>query len=277
MPGGGLLDGKVALISGAGGGQGRAAALIFAREGAKIVGCDVNVQGSEETLRLVAEAGGDMISVHPCDASDPDAAAGWVESAAARFGGVDILYNNAGAVRSRGAFGETTLEGWNETLRFELTIVYVCTKAAWPLLTRRGGIILNVGSIVAHRETFPSRSTAHSAAKAGVLGLTRSLAAEGAPYGVRALSISPGLIRSPTTEHYWGSDRREIAKRNAFLAKIPLGRAGLCEEVAEVAAFLASGRASYVNGADLMIDGGLNATSYGDYDALPESGNGRVV
>ena len=274
----GLLSGKVALISGTGGGQGRAAALVFAREGARVVGCDIKTEGAAETEAMVRDAGGDMRSLHPCDLTDPEAANRWVAAACEAYGGVDILYNNAGSVRSRGAFGQTTLQGWNDTLLYELTIVYICTKAIWPhFVGRRAGVILNVGSIVAHRETFPSRSTAHSAAKAGVLGLTRSLAAEGAPFGIRALSLSPGLIRSPTTEHYWGKDPRELAKRDAFFAKIPAGRAGTCEEVAEVAAFFASSRASYVSGADVLVDGGLNATSYGDYDALPQAMDAKVV
>lgn len=110
-----------------------------------------------------------------------------------------------------------------------------------------------------------------------MLALTRSLAAEGAPHRIRAVSVSPGLIRSPTTQHFWGSDPREIVKRDLFFGKIPMGRAGECEEVAEVAAFLASDRASYINGTDILIDGGLNGTSFGDYDALPKAQNARVV
>jgi NAD(P)-dependent dehydrogenase (short-subunit alcohol dehydrogenase family) len=121
---------------------------------------------------------------------------------------------------------------------------------------------------VAYREIFPARSPAHSAAKGGVLGLTRTLASEGAPHRIRAVSISPGLIRSAATQHYWRNEPLAAAKKDLYLAKIPLGRAGECEEVAEVAAFLASDRASYINGSDVLVDGGLVSTSYGSHDAL---------
>ncbi len=274
----GMLSGKVALISGTGGGQGRAAALVFAREGARVFGCDIKAEGSEETLAMVRKAGGEMQSMHPCDLTDEATAKAWVKAGHDAWGGFSILYNNAGSVRQRGAFADSRLADWNATLLYELTIVYLCAHAAWPYLVGRGGgVILNVGSIVAHRETFPSRSAAHSAAKAGVLALTRALALEGAPHSIRALSISPGLIRSPTTEHYWSDDPREVAKKDLFVGKIPMGRAGECEEVAEVAAFLASARASYINGTDILIDGGLNGTAFGLYDTLPEARDPDVV
>ena len=260
----GLLDGKVALISGTGGGQGRAAALVFAREGARVLGCDINAAGAEETVQMVRRAGGEMQSLHPCDLTDPAQAARWVEAACTAWGGVDVLYNNASSVRSVGPFGESTLEDWNANILYELTVVYICTRAAWKhLISRGGGVILNVGSVVAHREIFPARLPAHSASKGGVLGLTRMLASEGAAHKIRALSISPGLIRSPATQHYWKDDPLWALKREIYVGKIPLGRAGECEEVAEVAAFLASDRASYMNGTDILVDGGLVSTSFG--------------
>ena len=271
----GLLDGKTALISGTGGGQGRAAALVFAREGARIFGCDLKTEGAQETMEMVRKAGGEMYSMHPCDLSNPEAARAWIETANSQWGGFDILYNNAGSIHSRGPFHKTTLEGWNATLMHDLTIVYICSHAAWPhLVARGGGVIINVASVVAYRDTFPTRSTAHCVAKAGVLALTRSLAAEGAASSIRAVSLSPGLIRAPNTEHYWNEEPLEIAKRLAFLGKIPLGRAGHGEEVAEVAAFVASDRASYINGTDILVDGGLNGTSFGHYDQLPLPGVG---
>ena len=264
-----MLEGKVALISGTGGGQGRAAALVFAREGARVFGCDVNREGAEETVQMVLASGGEMRSMHPCDLTDPAQAAAWVEAGYAAWGGFDILYNNAASVRCVGPFGESRLEDWNQNLLYELTIVYISCRAAWQYLVSRGsGVILNVGSVVAYREIFPARSPGHSAAKGGVLGLTRTLASEGAPHGIRALSISPGLIRSAATQHYWKNDPLQVAKRDIYLSKIPAGRAGECDEVAEVAAFLASDRASYVNGSDILIDGGLVSTSYGSHEEL---------
>jgi meso-butanediol dehydrogenase / (S,S)-butanediol dehydrogenase / diacetyl reductase len=268
----GLLEGKTALISGTGGGQGRAAALVFAREGALIFGCDMNAEGAAETVELVRSAVGKMQSHHPCDLTDPQAAGAWVDAAEAFLGDINILYNNAGSLRSRGPFGESNLADWNATLLYELTIVYISSRAAWShLVKRRDSVILNVASVQAHREIFSSRSPAHGAAKAGVLALTRTLASEGAPYGLRAISISPGLIRSPTTMHFWNNDAAATAKLRTFFDKIPLGRAAECEEIAEVAAFLASPRSSYITGADIVVDGGMISTSYGSYDKLPAS------
>jgi meso-butanediol dehydrogenase / (S,S)-butanediol dehydrogenase / diacetyl reductase len=264
-----LLDGKVALISGTASGQGRAAALVFAREGARVHGCDVNAEGAAETVELVHATGGEMTSLHPCDLTDPAAAAAWVTTARTAWGGFDILYNNAGSLLSRGPFEESTLEDWNATIQHELTIVYISARAAWAGLKEHKGVVLNVASVAAHRENFPSRSPAHGAAKAGVLALTRMLASEGAPHGIRAVSISPGLIHTATTSHFWANNARSAAKKQAFFDKIPLGRAGESEEIAEVAAFLASPRASYINGTDIIVDGGLTGTSYGSYDALP--------
>lgn len=270
-----LLDGKVALITGTGGGQGRAAALVFAREGARIFGCDINQQGSEETLELVRNAGGEMRSMHPCDVTDMKQATAWVEAAVKAWGGIDILYNNASAVKSVGPFAESTLEDWNANILCELTIVYITTRVAWKhLVSRGGGVVLNAGSLVAYREIFPARLPAHSAAKGGVLGFTRMLAQEGAPHGIRALSLSPGLIRSPATQHYWRDDPSWARKKDIYIGKIPLGRAGECDEVAEVAAFLASDRASYMTGSDVLVDGGVVSTSYGSYADLAVSDAG---
>jgi meso-butanediol dehydrogenase/(S,S)-butanediol dehydrogenase/diacetyl reductase len=269
----GMLDGKVALISGTGGGQGRAAALIFAREGAIVVGCDFNAETAEETLDLVKAAGGEMISVHPCDLTTPAGAKDWVESAIQAFGKIDILYNNAAALKIYGPFAESTLEDWNNNLLYELTIVYISTHAAWPHLIRNGGTVINIAALAAHLEVFPSRSAGHAAAKAGVVAFTRMLSSEGAAHGVRALSISPGLIRTAATEHYWRDDPRERQKKALFFGKIPSDRAGSCEEVAELAAFLASDRAAYINSTDIIIDGGLKGSSFGSYDQLP-SGSG---
>ena len=257
------LEGKVALISGTGGGQGRAAALAFARDGARVMGCDVKAEDARETVRLVQGAGGTMRSLEPLDVSDPEQAEQWVNAAIAEWGGIDILYNNAGSLHARRPFGESTLEEWDLTIRYELTIVYVCCRAAWPHLVRRGeGVIINTASVSGHFELLPLRTAAHGATKAGVMGLTRMLCAEGAQYGIRAVSVSPGLIRSPSTERFWTGNDAERATGAAIAAKIPAGRPGACEEIAEVAAFLASSRASYINGADVLVDGGLKSVSF---------------
>lgn len=259
----GLLHGKVALISGTGGGMGRAAAIIFAREGAAIVGCDIDVERSRETVATVTASGGRMVSLEPLDLADPNDANRWMEAALSAFGGIDILFNNAGGLYARGPFGESTLDEWDKTIRNELTIVYVASRAAWPhLVARGGGVILNTASVSGHVELLPMRSAAHGAAKAGVLALTRMLAAEGAQHAIRAVSISPGVTRTYATARFWNGTEAQRATGAAIMAKVPSGRVAEGEDIAEVAAFLASSRAAYVNGADLLVDGGLHGVSY---------------
>jgi NAD(P)-dependent dehydrogenase (short-subunit alcohol dehydrogenase family) len=258
-----ILKGKVAMISGTGGGQGRAAALAFAREGASVVGCDVNAEAAAETVNLVRAAGGHMISLQPLDLADPCDAERWADAAVKKFGGIDILYNNAGALHARGPFERSTLEQWQNTIRDELTIVYVACRAVWRhLIDRGGGVILNTASVSGHLEFLPMRSAAHGAAKAGVMGLTRTLAAEGAIHGIRAVSVSPGVTRTPATQRFWSGTDEQRAVGARMIAKVPSGRAAEPEDIAEAAVFLASERASYINATDLLIDGGLGGVSF---------------
>ena len=259
----GTLDGKVVLISGTARGQGRAAALAFAAAGAKVFGCDVLVPESEETLRLVQAAGGEMRSLHPHDVSDFALAQAWAKAAHDAYGRIDVLYNNAGSLRARGRFGASTMEEWDLTIRYELTIVYASTRAAWPYLIDGGGVILSTGSISGHVETHPLRSAAHGATKAGVIALTRMFAAEGASYNVRAVSISPGVIATPTTVRFFdGKDPVQSAIGAGLVNKIPSGRPGTSEDIAKVAVFLASDDAAYINGTDVCVDGGFTGVSY---------------
>ena len=142
----GRLDGKVALITGTGGGQGREAALCFAREGAQIVGCDLNADGARETVELVRASGGEMISVDPSDMSDESQVRKVMDAADAAYGGIDILYNNASALRI-GRVDQMSLDDFEFTMRNEVTVVWLAIKHAVPLLRARGGgVILNIGS-----------------------------------------------------------------------------------------------------------------------------------
>ena len=146
------LTGKIVLISGTAGGQGRAAAVAFAQAGAHVVGCDVREEGAAETAAIVTASGGSMRSLQPLDPSEPDQAERWVQFALDAFGGIDVVYNNAGSMRARGPFADSTLEDWNLTLRYELTMAYVVAKAAWPaLIARGGGVILSTASISGHQ------------------------------------------------------------------------------------------------------------------------------
>lgn len=261
----GTLDGKVVLISGTAGGQGRAAALAFAREGARVLGCDVKEKEAQETVAMVNNEGGQMRSLQPLDVSEPDNAAAWIKAASDTWGRVDILYNNASSMRAKGPFSESTLEDWNLTLRFELTMMYVTSRAVWNhLVDGGGGLIINIASIVGHQELQSLRTAAHGAAKAGVIGFTRMLAAEGAPHNIRAVSISPGFIRTPATKDLFPEDSQDRTPAGeARVRQVPMGRVGEAEDIANVALFLASPAASYINATDIVVDGGFLGVSYG--------------
>ncbi|WP_107657324.1 SDR family NAD(P)-dependent oxidoreductase [Nocardia suismassiliense] len=249
------IDGKVALITGVAGGQGRAASILFARAGASVVGCDLVVDGTAETARLVREAGGVMSTLAPCDVSDPAAVAELIEHAVSRFGGLDIVYPNAATARF-GAVESFSLEDWRFTLRQELETTFLTCQTAWPALVERGGgSIITVGSIAGHRGSKLFATAAHAAAKGAVIALTRQLAIEGAPHGIRANSISPGPVRTPAM-----AAALVDAEMAAAVAQGPLlDRIGEPADVAHTALFLASSAAAWITGVDIRVDGGMTA------------------
>ncbi len=251
----GRLEGKVVLVTGTGGGQGRSAALRFAAEGAVVVGCDIAAPGAEETVELVTAAGGSMTSA-TVDLTDEDAAAGWVAQTVARHGRVDVLYANAATTRFS-PIEQLEVPEWSFVLRHELDVVYLPVKHCWPHLRRSpGASVVLVGSTAGLRGSMTNARAAHSVTKGGIIALARQLAAEGAPYGIRVNCVSPGMIRTPATEGDLlapGHPMRAIAEH------IPLGRIGRPEEVVSAALFLASDEASYITGANLVVDGGWSA------------------
>jgi NAD(P)-dependent dehydrogenase (short-subunit alcohol dehydrogenase family) len=246
------LAGKVTLITGTAGGQGAAAARLFAAEGARVVGCDLDAVGSETVAAEVRAAGGDMVSFGPVDLADPGSAAGWIDDAVAAAGRIDVLYNNASAPRV-GPFEELTLEDWRFTIHNELDLIYTVTTAAWPHLKAAAGTIINTASVSAHRGARFTEQAAHGAAKGGVLALTRHLAASGARHGIRANSISPGLIVTPQIAPFLDDPEHPM---HDMARSHPLGRLGAPEDVARVALFLASDDAAYLNAVDIVVDGG---------------------
>jgi NAD(P)-dependent dehydrogenase (short-subunit alcohol dehydrogenase family) len=246
----GKLDNKIAFITGTATGQGRAAAQLFAREGALIVGCDLKVEEAAQTAEAVKRAGGTIFSTAPVDLGDPEAVNRWIADGVAAVGGIDILYNNAGAVRF-GSIEDFSIEDWRFTVRNELDLVFFTSKAAWPhLKARGGGVIINIASTVTRRGAAAVGGGAHMATKAGVIAFTKQLAAEGARYRIRANSISPGLVDTPATAHM-----KSMA--DLLIKSIPLGRWGQPDDIAYCALYLASDDASWVTAADFTIDGGM--------------------
>ena len=252
----GILEGKTALISGNGRGIGRAVALEMAAQGARIFGADLDSTSNYETIQLVREAGGVMETTAPVDLSNQEGADAWVSDAVAAFGSFDILYNNASALR-HGPIDTIDLDDWYFTIQNELHIVFHCTRAAWPVLVKNGGgSIINVGSIAGMRGVEFAPMAAHGAAKGGVLAFTLHTCAAGAGLNIRANAISPGMIRTPETAQFTDDPDGPVP---GLLARTPSRRVGRPEDIAKLVAFLASHDSSYINGANIVIDGGVSA------------------
>jgi NAD(P)-dependent dehydrogenase (short-subunit alcohol dehydrogenase family) len=247
------LAGRAVLVTGTGGGIGRATALVCAREGAHVVGCDLHEGPSQETVDLVRAAGGRMDAIAPVDLSTEDGARSWVDQAAELAGGVDVLVNNASAIRF-GAIDEMSYEDWSFTIRNELDIVFLVVRAAWPhLVARGGGSIVNIGSISGSRGAWFMPQNAHGAAKGGVLALTSHLVVEGGPHRIRVNAVSPAMTETPhTTPLLHG----EGEKTEDILSRVPLAKWGQPEDVANAVLFLASDESSHVSGANIPVDGG---------------------
>jgi meso-butanediol dehydrogenase/(S,S)-butanediol dehydrogenase/diacetyl reductase len=249
----GRLTGKVALISGTGGGIGRAAARKFAAEGAFVVGTDINPDANNETAALVERDGNTMLSAAPQDLSTQAGARAWISAAIEAHGGIDILYNNAGGTRFA-PFADMTTEDYHFTLKNELDVTWHCTQAAWPhLVARGGGSVVNCGSIAGVNGSRDLPQAAHVAAKGAIMALTRQLAAEGAVVNIRVNSVSPGLIASPAVVQFLADAPHLVM---SMVEHTYNQRPGEPSEIASAALFLASDESSYMSGANLMVDAG---------------------
>jgi NAD(P)-dependent dehydrogenase (short-subunit alcohol dehydrogenase family) len=249
------LRDKVAVITGIGNGMGRAAALLFAAEGAAIVGCDVDEASCQSTIKTILDSGGRAVGLQSCDPSEPGHAEALIDRAIDSYGKIDVLYNNAAIVRFA-PIEEMTLEMWKITMKGELDIVFNVCRAAWPYLKERGGSIINCGSVsgkIAY-EVLPA--LAHSAGKGGVIAMTRQLAMEGGKHGIRANSISPGLVRTGATSALIDNPEWFAPMKRKLMLN---GQVGTPDDVAYCALYLASDEAKWVTGADFAIDGGTTA------------------
>src|SRR5260221_9066514 len=222
----GRLSGKVCVITGTGGSMGRAAAMTFAREGASVVGCDLNVDAAETTVAMVRKADGTMVSLQPCQLTSPADCQALVDFAVRTFGRIDVLFNNA-AMAYFNWLEDITDEEWNRDLREEIDLVFFLTRAAWPHLKASHGLVVNTASLNALLSFKTLGSLAHTTAKAGIIGMTRQLAMEGREHGIRANSISPGLIETNQTRE----QLEDPEWASAMLGRTLLGRLGRPEEV----------------------------------------------
>jgi meso-butanediol dehydrogenase/(S,S)-butanediol dehydrogenase/diacetyl reductase len=253
----GRVDGKVALISGTASGQGQAAALLFARQGAIVVGCDIDVDGAEKTVQLARDEGLTMDLVAPIDLTDRADVTRWIEHADKRHGGVDILYNNASR-QVFAPFAEMTVEDYNFTIANEIDLVWHACQIAWPYLAKRNGTIVNIASIAGLLGSRELPEAAHVVTKGAVIAFTRQLAAEGAAVGIRANCISPGVIASPPVQAIFDA-MGEDSPSMSMVRRTAAGRMGRPIDVAYAALYLASDEASWVTGTNLIVDGGTTA------------------
>ena len=250
------LENKVALITGGASGMGQAAAVEFARAGARVAMSDVNEVGLAETAALIADAGGVCISItgSVADAGDVATMVGRTVDA---FGALDILYSNAAIyLPNRGDAPVVDLDEdvWQRVIDVNLKGVYLCAKYAIPAMIRGGGgSIINVSSLAGTRGS--RQSHAYAMAKGGVISLTQSLAVTYGPQGIRANAIAPGAIDTPMVR---GAGTLDETAVRAMMAHLPLGRVGLAVDVARVALFLASDESAYVTGTVQIVDGGFS-------------------
>ncbi|MEE9398789.1 MAG: SDR family NAD(P)-dependent oxidoreductase [Dehalococcoidales bacterium] len=261
------LKNRVAIVTGAGSigpgmGNGKATAIVFAREGAKVMAVDYNLEAAEETKRLIDEEGGDCV-IFKADVSKASDCQSMVETCVRTFGRVDILHNNVGM----GGFGgvvETSEEIWDKTMNINLKSMFLTCKYALPHMEKQGsGAITNIASLNAIR-VQPAPAIAYAVSKAGVIALTREIAIQYAAKGIRANAILPGFMKTPMVkfynkEAYADGDVELMWKRRD--AMCPTGKQGEAWDVANAALFLDSDEAKYITGTTLIVDGGVSNTT----------------
>jgi len=253
------LDGKVAVITGAGSGMGRVAAQMFAAEGARVVVAEFAAEAGEETVRQVTDAGGEASFVR-ADVSREEDASAMVAAAVDRYGRIDVLYNNAGIMpEADHSVVDTDVGVWDQVMAVNLRGVFLGCKYAIPRMVEQGsGSVINISSFVALLGCSVPQD-AYTASKGAVLSLTRSLAVQFGPKGVRSNAICPGPIETPLLVDWLLKDE---AAKQLRLARNPTGRFGKPEEIVNAAIYLASDESRWTNGAHFVIDGGISVNYF---------------
>jgi NAD(P)-dependent dehydrogenase (short-subunit alcohol dehydrogenase family) len=258
------LKGKIAIVTGAGSigpgiGNGKASAIVYAREGARVMVVDLNPEAAEETRRLISEEGGECLAF-PADVTRASDCQAMVEKCIQTFGRVDILHNNVGIVEPGGPV-EASEESWDRVMNVNLKSMFLTCKYVLPYMEKqRHGAIINISSIAAIIAPYPAVS--YTASKAGVVALTRDIAIQYAAKGIRANAILPGYMGTPMVvaslaQSYGGDVAEMMRKRDAMC---PTGKQGEAWDVAYAALFLASDEARYITATTLVVDGGITAT-----------------
>ncbi|MGH2786409.1 MAG: glucose 1-dehydrogenase [Actinomycetota bacterium] len=248
----GRLEGKVCVITGSASGMGREAALLFSEEGARVCVADMNEEAGETTARDCADAFFCRV-----DVSDPDSVQEMYRATAERYGGIDVLYNNAGIMPEDDAsILDTGVEAWQRVQDVNTKGVFLCCKYGIPhLLERGGGSVINVASFVALMGAATSQ-VSYTASKGAVLSMSRELAVEFAPRGVRVNALCPGPVETPLLMRLFAETPGALERR---LVHLPMGRLAQAREIAHGALFLAGDDSSYVTGSTFLVDGGLTA------------------
>ena len=250
----GSLESKIALVTGGASGIGRATALAFAREGAKVVIADMQVEGGQKTVSLIEAAGGKALFV-TCDVSKAAEVETLIAKCVEVYGRLDCAFNNAGILGEMGTTVDCTEENFDRIMNGNLKSIWLCMKYEIPQMLKQGrGVIVNAGSNAGMRGV--PELPAYSASKGGVVILTRTAALEYAKSGIRINAVNPGLILTPMVQRQIAGNSEAV---DAFIAESPNGRIGEPEEVAEVVVWLCTDAASLVTGHLMAVDGGLLA------------------